>query len=292
MAKYTVLDMTQNILSALSSDEVNSISDTVESMQVAQILKNTFNNVITRAGLPEHNELFQLDPSLDLYAPVLMYVPDNVSKLEWVKYFNSNTDPESTGGDHDINVDITPSVDDTTVPPPGYIYVTVLPIGQFLDMTASYNPTESDVESFTFSNQYNGIANDFTFYYKNSGQPSYCTVISNKYVVFDSYDATQDSTLQSAKTMCWGQVVPVFKLEDSFIPDLDDQQFPLLINEAKSLAFFEMKQIPHPKAEQESKRQWSAVSKNKATIDRPTYFDSLPNYGRGGRGFARSPNFR
>jgi len=36
--KSTVLDMTQSILSGLGSDEVNSISDTTESLQVAEVI--------------------------------------------------------------------------------------------------------------------------------------------------------------------------------------------------------------------------------------------------------------
>jgi len=38
MAKKTVLDMVQDILSDMESDEVNSISDTTEALQVAQII--------------------------------------------------------------------------------------------------------------------------------------------------------------------------------------------------------------------------------------------------------------
>ncbi len=51
-----------------------------------------------------------------------------------------------------------------------------------------------------------------------------------------------DTTLQTSKTLCYGQIIPTFTLEDSFIPDLDDTQFPLLLNEAKAIAFVELKQ--------------------------------------------------
>jgi hypothetical protein len=83
---------------------------------------------------------------------------------------------------------------------------------------------------------------------------------------------------------------------DTFTPDLDSQQFPLLVNEAKALAFFELKQQPHVKAEQELKRQWSTVQKNKSINNRPTYFNELANFGRrtgnyyGTRGFDQKYN--
>lgn len=356
--RFTLLDMTQNILSALGSDEVNSISDTTESMQVAQIIKNKYYDIVSRGELPEHEEFFQLDPALDSTQPVLMYIPDGVSKLEYLKYFNTNVGTDTNTTQHGINTDLpvqTPpwfttstssnsigtgtkifvladldldiaqgdsciassganmmfgvvedydgtnltinvlnkigsgtftswSVykNDSMNPPPGYQYVTILPPQQFVDHVNQFNPYEGDVQALTFTDSYNSVNNNFTFYYKNRQQPQYCTVISNYYVIFDAYDMTQDVTLQASKTLGFGQVVPNFTMDDNFYPDLDDQQFPLLLNEAKSLAFFELKQQTHVKADQEIKRQWSTVQKNKSVANKPTYFDALPNFGRAG----------
>jgi hypothetical protein len=39
MAKMTVLDMVQDIMSDMNSDNVNDINDTPESLRVAQIIK-------------------------------------------------------------------------------------------------------------------------------------------------------------------------------------------------------------------------------------------------------------
>lgn len=289
--KYTLLEMTQNILSRMSSDEVNSISDTSESLQVANILQNKYFDIINRVNLPEHNQLVQLDPSLDATQPVLMYIPAGVADVKWLKYFNSNVlnDPSDSG--HDINVDLEDTDDDTTASAPGYQYVTILPIQQFIDMVNGFNPGETDVESFTFSDTSNNFPSSYTFYYKNAQQPSYCTILSNYYVIFDSYDNTQDSTLQASKSMVFGRIIPFWSTTDSFIPDLAEEQFQLLVNEATQLAFFELKQQPHQLAAQETKRGWSNVQKNKAIINRPTYFNELPNFGRrsgnyyGTRGF-------
>lgn len=251
--------MTQEILSNMSSDEVNSIGDTTESLQVATIIKRSYFDIVSRLHTPEHNQLIQLTPSNDNTKPVLMYVPTEVDKIEWIKYF-----------------------DDSIIDSPNYVYVTQLPIQQFLDMINSYNPTESNVASFVFNDTSNNYPSSYTFYYKNDLQPRFCTIISNQYVIFDSYDAAQDSTLQSSKTMCFGQVSPQFLMEDNFIPDLDDKEFPLLVNSAKALAFYELKQMPHAKAEQEVKRQWSSVQKNKSVNDIPSSFDRLPDFGRRG----------
>lgn len=357
--KLTVLQMTQNILSSLDSDAVNSIGDTSESLQVATILQTTFFNMVSRAGLPDQMQLFQLTPSNDVNKPVLMFKPANVDKIDWLKYLDTNPNDSQQvdqfgSFSHDLNTDIVPtnsfltvsSTSNTigignftfTVLPglnctigelvlvtagafgggnqmmgsiisytgttmiikvtqtlgsgtfsawtitgpfqgflsPVYKYVTLLPVQQFLDMTNNFNLNDSNVSSFVFTEG----ANSFTFYYKNNIQPQYATVIENFYFIFDSFDNTQDSTLQGSKTMCSGQTIPVFTMQDSFIPDLDDYQFPLLLSEAKSLAFFELKQTVHQKAEMENKRQWSQVQKNKSIDNKPSHFDQLPDFGR------------
>lgn len=254
--KMTLLDLTQSILSSLSSDEINSISDTSESLQVAEILKQTYFNILARSKLPMQQELFQLNASTDEDLPVLMYRPDNVAKMDWVKYYDES---ESSS-------------------PPQYKYVTILPVTQFLDAVNSFNTDEADVDTFTFT----ANGKSFTFNFKNAKQPQFCTVIENYYVIFDGFDLSIDTTLQSSKTECWGEVLPVWNNVDDFIPDLDDQQFPLLLNEAKALAFYELKQQPHAKAEQEARRQWGTLQKDKSLIDKPSYFDQLPNFGRRG----------
>lgn len=254
--KLTLLDMDQAILSSLGSDEVNSISDTTESLQVCEILKQTYFNILARSNLPMQEELFQLDDSLDVMKPVLMYRPDRVAKMEWVKYYDNATPPSDNQ----------------------YKYVTILPIKQFIDQVNAFNPQETDVDVFNFTLD----TKTFTFLYKNDKQPQFCAVLKNYYVIFDSFDSSVDSTLQGSKTMCYGEMLPQWSMTDSFVPDFDDQQFPLLLNEAKSLAFLELKQTTHPQAEREIKRQWGTLAKDKSFVDRPTYFDELPNFSRSG----------
>lgn len=280
--KPTLLEMDQEILSAMSSDEVNSISDTTESLQVANIIKRKYYDIASRGDLPEHNQLFQLNPSLSNIEPTLMFIPEGIGRVEWVKYFNTNPNSGSAtfeSKDDEINQIPETSEVDTTGAGPGYQYVTMLPIAQYMDAT-NYDPSDPNVASYVFSDASNNFPSSFTFYYRTDRQPSFCCILSNFYVIFNSFDNTQDSTLQASKTQCFGQVVPAFQLVDSFIPDLDAQQFPLLINEAKALAFYELKQQPHAKAEQEVKRQWSAVQKNKSINNKPSYFEQLPNFGR------------
>lgn len=86
--KMNVLSMVQNILSEMNSDNVNSISDTVESQMVANILKDTYYEMISSGIYPELKEWVVLNSSMDNNLPTIMYSPDNVSRIHSVKYNN------------------------------------------------------------------------------------------------------------------------------------------------------------------------------------------------------------
>jgi hypothetical protein len=165
---------------------------------------------------------------------------------------------------------------------PGYIPVPMLPVEDFFGMIDQFNPSESNVGSYQLVviDDATNVAQNFTIYYKNDRQPSYCTVLSNEFVIFDSYDSTQDSTLQSSKSLAYAWSIPFWTMADTFIPNINEQHFPLMLSDAKSLAFTEIKQMPHQKAEDEVARQLVSLQKWKAISGKPTYFAELPDFGR------------
>lgn len=248
--KYTLLELTQNILSRLDSDEVDSINDTVEAMQVARVIRNTYFNILTRANLPEHKKLIQLTASGDSTKPVLMTRPSNVSSIEWIKY-NVRTATDLTDR---------------------YDYVTPVSLSQFLEMQDSLSTADTSVGTM--------VVNSITFAFKNNVRPCFCTIVEDVNIIFDSYDSGVETTLQTSKTKCSGLTLPTFALIDATIPDLDDIQFPLLLSEATAVAFVDLKQMPNPKAEQESRRNWVSLQRTKALKKIPSAFDELPNFGR------------
>jgi hypothetical protein len=181
----------------------------------------------------------------------MMLVPGNVLHIEWIKY----------------NIETNPDLDDN------FRYITILPIQQFTDLVQQLNPAETNVGS--------NFLGDYKFYYKTDTHPSFCTIINDTDVVFDAYDSSVDTTLQASKTMCFGLAAPTFQMTDDFVADLDDQQFALWLNEAKSLAFFELKQMPHAKADLEARRGWNSLQRTKY-VHKPNAFDELPNFARRG----------
>lgn len=249
--KLTLLDMVQNILSSMDSDEVNNISATAESRQVAEVVKTAYFNIISRANLPEHCTLFSLLASGAEAQPVLMKRPENVARIDWIKY----------------NI----ATDDNIVLEPEYEYVSIVSVDQFLNRVHKFNPDEDNVRVFTFD--------EYRFNYYVDRRPEFCTIIKDEFIIFDGHNSDLESTLQESKTLCYGRITPSFSMTDTFIPDLDDHLFPLLLSEAKATAFIEMKQLENARAERESRRQWNASQKHKH-LHTLSNFKQLPNFGR------------
>ena len=70
--KMTLLEFVQDVLNDLDSDEVNSISDTVEATQIANVCRSVYYDVITTVDLPEHTELMTVTGLSDSSRPNFM----------------------------------------------------------------------------------------------------------------------------------------------------------------------------------------------------------------------------
>jgi len=255
--KYTLLDLTQSILSSMDSDEVNTISETTESLQVANIVRTCYNDIISRANLPEHFDLVELNASLDPLKPTVMYRPAGLQNLIWVKYDKKIHGAETTD----------------------YRVVNYLEPQEFIERCLSYsNQDQGDVVTFTLATSNSSV---IELNCLNNKAPDFYTCWDDNLILFDSYDVSVDSTLQKNKTMVYGEYEPVFLLEDTFTPKLDSRQFSLLLNEAKAMAFAELKQTEHARAERNAKRGWVTLAHQKNAIPANyPYMKTLPNYGR------------
>ncbi len=90
--KKTLLQLTQDILSAMEDDEVNSIGDTVSSMSVAQVIQNVYEEMITRIDIPGSDFLTVLESLSDVNRPNYLRMPDGIKKVHWIKYNGEDVD--------------------------------------------------------------------------------------------------------------------------------------------------------------------------------------------------------
>jgi hypothetical protein len=98
-----------------------------------------------------------------------------------------------------------------------------------------------------------------------------------------------DDTIQNSKIQAMGYVIPGWIMEDDFIPDLPDEAFTALLEEAKSRAAFKLKQTADQKAEQEAGRQNRWLSRKAWRVAGGVKYK---DYGRRGHNRYRDPTFR
>lgn len=243
--KMTLLEIVQSILSDMDAENVNSLSDTTEAMQVASIVRDTYFNIISNRNVPEHKQFIKLVALSDSARPTHMKYGDDVQDIEKVWYDTSRDG----------------SFEYTEIR-----FVTPLDFITLSDGIQSNYVEVSDIKAGT------------KIRVGTNKAPSYYTSFDDEHIVFDSYDSTVDSTIQNSKSRAYGVKVPSFSVtEDTFIPDMDHNYFPLLLNESKSVSLSLLKGGPDPKVDQAARRQRARVQDNKYNTTRTR---GLSKYGR------------
>lgn len=248
MAKLTLLDIVQSILNDMDGDEVNAIADTIEATQVAQIVKDTYFEIMGSRHWPHLDQLIQLTSATATTAPTTMATTDAWNGIEWVKY-----NVRKSADTYDIYKDI--------------IYLTPK---EFTDLTNQRKSSETDVDTIT----YTGTLPLFIF---NDVAPTYWTTFDDETLVFDAYDAAVETNLQNSKSQCWGNVEATWVHTDVAVPDLPSKAFAYLLSEAKSTASSALRQAGNAKEEQKSRRQRVFLARDKWRVSGGMQF---PNYGR------------
>ena len=230
--EMTVIQMVQSVLNDMDSDEVNSINDTLEALQVASILRDTYFELIARRTWPHLRSLCTLDGVADVNKPNYLQIPSDVSELTLIKY-NCKKASETDSDYQDL---------------------TYLEPDVFLAKANQLRESQSNVTQITDTS---GVK----FNIRNDVSPRFWTSFDDEYIICDSYDSAVDNTLQGSKTQAVAYRIPSWTNLDSFTPDLPEEAFPLLLAETKSTAFLALKQVANEKSEQISKRQQRRLSR-------------------------------
>jgi hypothetical protein len=240
--KKTLLEITQNVLSVLDSEDVDAIGDTEEALQVVDIIEAVYYDIISTRDIPEHHELIKLTALSDSAYPTHFTYPENVKVIEKLDYKNSDGD---------------------------YRTITWCDPLAFLDRT---DGLQSDYTSVSDKNA------GTTLRIANTVHPTFYTSFDDNYIVMNGHETTVEATLQASKVRAYGVVYPVFdKTDGSSTPDLDAVLFPYFINECKSTAQSLLKGGSDPKTEQAARRQKSFMQNDQYKTKRGNPWS---NYGR------------
>lgn len=248
MAKLTLLEIVQDILNDTDSDSVNSINDTVEGLQVAQIVKTSYFEMIANRNWPHLKRTIRLEDVLDVNKPTHLKVPVRVKEL--ISFNYNKIKPENDRDRYESLLYLQPE--------------------DFLERNNNRNSLDDNIVQVT---DFGGV----TLLIRNDQQPIFFTTFDDEHIVTDSFDLDIETTLQASNTQCLVYEEPVWSTDDSFIPDLPSEAFPALLEEAKSTAFIVLKQQPNSKAEQKARRQQRWLSRKAWTVNGGVRY---PDYGR------------
>ena len=235
--KYNLLELVQRVAEYCCAGTVNSINDTRESQQIANIVKETYYDLIQRNELEVRYSLFRLQNLTDTEKPTYLVMPDRAWTIDLLRYKR-----KTTGTLKDLE------------------YKEPL---KFIEDSLYLNPQEQYVKQCT----------DYTeavFNVRTDREPSCYTILNDKYIVFDSYVASEQHTLVDENFICYGRYFPDFELKDDFIPDLSTQQFSILLSNAKVNADYELKEHSNPLEMNRAKKLFQNASNNSKSYTRGT----------------------
>ena len=241
--KRTLLQIVQNILSDMDSEDVNSISDSIEAEQIASVVRDVYYNMVSTRMIPEHQELVKLVSLSNSALPTHFQVPDSVKRIDFIRY----------------NVSTTSDIE----------FKEIQYIEPLLFLTL-----HQDGANVTTVYDVNG---NTPLLIRNDQMPTYYTSFDDLHIVMDSYKSDTDQILAENKTQALGHKIPTFTISDNFTPDLDEVLFPYLIAESKSTCFSLFKSGVDQKIEQAARRQKSYMQSDMYRVKKE---NKRPYYGR------------
>lgn len=251
MKKMTLLEMVQNIASALETDEINSITDTTESLQIAEVIKETFYEQFNNIYVPDLQRLFSLSSVSDVESPNYLRIPEDVSKILWIKYLDFRSDDRYK----DIPF-VTPE--------------------DFLETQFNYNSNYNNVI------QTKDPTSGVLYYITTDSPPTMFTMFDNDHIAFNSLDIDYETTVEGDNAVGFGLKSFEFEMTDDFVPPLAGNLFPLLLSESKAVCFINLKQVASAKEEQRARRQRIRMQNDQFKARKAQY-----NYWQTGNDFSR-----
>ncbi len=222
MAK-TLLQIVKNTLEAMTSDPVDAIflndGGTEESEQIANFASQLYEYMHSIYNWPHGKILTQLDAVADNTKPNYLLIPSAVGEIHWLKYRQKGL---------------------TWLTPEAFIELTNQRNTITKNSSGVFESSLADnTEEVT---SYEGIP----LYIKYDADPTYYTSFDGNYLVFDSYNKTNESTLQNSNSAIHASKTSALILQDNAIPDIPDNLYPLFQSELNRESHLRLKQVDSP----------------------------------------------
>lgn len=206
--------MVQRISEFIDGETINSIGDTRESSQIANIVKETYQYLLQTREINTRDNIVHFDDVVQAEEkPNYLKYKDTVFEIFDLQYKDLDSGR--------------------------YSRVQYLDPEVFLQKALSLDPNDENVQQVV---DYSNI----TYYIRNDKQPSYYTSFDDIHIAFDSYNSSLETTVHDNNVIAQGRYMPEFALEDDFVPNMAPQHFPLLLSKSKEIAGVELKEYTNP----------------------------------------------
>lgn len=249
MAK-SVLDYVQATLSVMDSDQVDTLGDTEESSQVAQLLVDVYEELMAREEWAHLEGPLTLTAAADVTSPAKFTVPEAVKSVKWLAY---NVSEVGEYKKRDL------------------FY---LKPEEFLQR---YSAGEGDSTKLLVD-----LGTNLHYYVSLDSWPTHWTSFDDLTIVMNAVNKTYDSTLTATKLQGWGVSLSPFQVTDTFIPDLPRHMEPLLQAELNRQAFQYFKQLESKPDEQKAQRQLARHRRENSRLTRESGVYYRNRFGRHG----------
>jgi hypothetical protein len=244
----TLLKMTQDILSDTDGDIINSIFDTEEAEQVANIIIQTHDAIVSNSNWPSTRKGLKLTGRSNTNFPSHMILPEAVKEIISIRY-DIRKDGETRKQYKEMKWK---SPDD---------FLVYINRRDNTDATIDVIVDDSGVDLFI----------------KNDQAPTYFTSFDDTNIIFDAYDSDVENTLQSDKTQCLAFVLPTLAMDDDAVPQIPADTFSFLVEESKTKVQFLLREVQDPVSAAEAIRQRRWVSRKAWRSNKDMRY---PDYGR------------
>lgn len=257
--RQSLLEIIQDLCSDLNLDPVDDIYDTVESEQLANIVKKTYERLLIKRYWPQNEHVVAFEALGDSDLPTSFNVPLEVQEICSIKYNCVNPMNQQ---DNWVEMKyLEPEVfiqrySARTNAPHQPVTITG---GLVINVRSDLNPTH------------------FTSF---DGQ---------KTLFFDSYNKVVDGTLQTSKLVAKVYQFPVFDIDNDFVPDMPAEAFPVLYDGALELASLRINMRHDPLATRDKERGEAWLSQKSGAMSKQNVF---VGYGRRRNAPKKHPTFK
>lgn len=254
-SQITLLDYVQRTLNEMHSDQVNTIGSTDESLTVANIARDMYNELYQSSDEYKFTkDILQLYGVGDVNNPTKMTVPEEVAAIAVFSY-NATT----TEGNYQYQV------------------VEYKDPIEFLGIVQARSTSTgvgvSDIQTVN-------IKDGITIFVYNDRPPQIYTSFNDSAIYCDAFNSNVEDTLQQQKTQIYANIKQDFQMLDTFIPTLPFNMEELYLNKIKSRCFRVLRGENHEEAEKYVK---SMEQRAKYISARTPTQPDIVKWGRGGR---------